>query len=326
MRALWLFASVLVLAPLGCGGAVTSTGATSSGGASNGGGGATSSGGVGGGTPAPPVPEASFATAVANAICDSIAGCCRTNAAPFNEAQCVVGIAAAYQKPPNTRYDPQAGGACVQQATQIASDCTADASKVAALQAVCSSAFVGTKAPGQPCQKSQECAPPSGGVAVCDGKCEAITSGQAGDPCRETCFESGGALTGCTAFQPGTACFASDGLYCSSQGSCAPLLGVGQTCTVHDECASGTYCDGAPGKCALDIPIGGNCGSGGTCVSGALCNDAGQCVAALPNGNACTSGAQCTSGYCGNHQPGYPDAPGACVSPFADLCAGKLPN
>jgi hypothetical protein len=311
VRASWFFVSSVAVAALGCGGVATSAGATSNGGA-----------GAGGGSPAPSVPPANFANAVAHAICDNMAGCCGKNAAAYSEAQCVAGIMAAYQKPTDTRYDPQAGGTCVQQAAEVASDCTADASKVASWETACASAFVGTKAPGQPCQNSQQCAPPSEGVAVCDEKCEAITRGRAGDPCRETCFESGGALASCTDFQTGAACFTSDGLYCSSQGACAPLAGLGQNCTDGNDCASGTYCDGAPGKCAPDVPIGGNCGDGETCVSGANCNDAGQCFATLANGDTCVSDADCTSGACSPHAP---DTGGACVSPFADLCAGQLP-
>lgn len=294
--------------------------------------GCSGSGSSGGGT-ASPITAQDFLQAWAQAICKNIAGCCQTSGYPYDASACESALVSEFPAPPGAKYDAQAASACVQEAASLASGCHSwvDPTRKA-LNAACDPVFTGSLQLGQPCNNDVQCASgPNGEHRLCTYSkstasqvCTAITRGKAGDACTETCTELADGQFDCSDLQGGavTACFTNDGLHCSSTGTCAAQLSVGQSCTSSFDCKSGTHCDLMSGQCAAQLPLGGACFEDKDCVAGAFCNmTTSQCEAQRSDGASCTTSNQCKSDQC--VQSG---TQAVCSSSLAspDLCAGKL--
>ncbi len=239
-----------------------------------------------------PVSKEDYVNALAHAVCDNIASCCQKKNYTYSDAQCLARLLATPGLPPDRNFNAQQAGACVDLYASAARSCAVSDAMAEKLHVVCGAVFTGTKAPGAACLDDSECAPPSGGGAFCDfpgtsvtGMCVAVTHAKEGDSCVGTCDLQDGIVFGCYngsgAAVPdhGGACYTSDGLYCSNQGTCVPLTGPGQDCSVIP-CAAGTYCDlYGSGVCQTYAQIGGDCSQGQECVSSAYCGSAGTCQA-----------------------------------------------
>lgn len=238
------------------------------------------------------VSEQDYANALAHAVCDNVGGCCQKKNYAYSDTQCLARLLAFAGLPPDSNFNAQQAGACVDLYASAARSCTLSDAAAQKLDAVCRAVFTGTKAPGAACQNASECAPPSGGGAFCDfpgtavtGVCVAVTRAKAGGSCVGTCDQEDGIVTSCynASGAPipdhGGACYTSDGLYCSNQGTCVPLMGPGQDCSAIP-CAAGAYCDiSGTGVCQAYAQIGGDCSQGQQCVPNANCGLAGTCQA-----------------------------------------------
>ncbi len=259
--------------------------------------------------PAAPVSLDQFAAEVGAAVCDHIGPCCAGAGLGYDAATCKSNLAASLGQElsdPKMKYDPVAGGNCVQAAKAAAATCFA--SPLAFYQA-CGSAFVGTVAIGGACSSSQECASGANGAVVeCNGSgtCAAKVHGKAGDPCDSTCT-SAASGSSCWSFStsgsspPANAvsCWTNDGLTCGPTFTCQAIPQTGQACT-YGSCVTGDYC-GSDGKCAPKVAIGAVCASPDACVTGAYCamtTPPGTCTALKPDGATCASFAECQSGRC----------------------------
>lgn len=264
-----------------CGGTTTTTGTGTDPGAG------TSTGS------AAPISIAQLGDQLANAFCDNIGGCCQAAGIAFDLAECkanilsVVSQGLAREMSPNIRYDANAAGACVAAYASVVKSCKSSNS----IETACTGVFVGSLPAGAPCTVDDECASPAGSAAFCDGGDS--TNGGASGTCSvtsasatsahgklgESCAASCPSGTTCAATGPSAAggsgtgppitsvCYSDDGLYCSANATCQPLIAVGQPCSF----------DG--------------------CVNGAFCG-AGVCTAGKADGAACTFDTECAGGSC----------------------------
>ena len=125
-----------------------------------------------------------------------------------------------------------------------------------------------------------------------------------------------------------------EGLFCDAGadtcGSCAPQVGVGESCEQSHQCEPGTYCDGS--TCTAKAAVGQPCDRGQRCIGTTLCR---RGVCALPSSkigepcgerrNECDMGLLCVLGTCqrvagagdacvlGQCQLGYQCDDGRCV-------------
>ncbi|MEB2311328.1 MAG: hypothetical protein OZ921_07855 [Sorangiineae bacterium] len=265
-----------------------------------------------------PVARDAFAGKFTDAVCGRLEPCCREQSYPFDREACaaVAGEGArSMVENAAVQYDAAAAGRCLQAISAAVASCD-DLNMVAA---DCERVFTGTKGAGAACASSSECASPAGGSAYCsdDGSgqraCVVSPRGTRGAACNATCTEmaastscmSGGPIGGSGAgATPDTSCYTNDGLYCDSEGKCAPLRAAGESCdTTQESCVDGAWC--AQGTCVARAAVGASCDGGMACERTAYCDDAGKCQAKRPNGAACSSdeaceGDRCDEGKCGS--------------------------
>jgi hypothetical protein len=160
----------------------------------------------------------------------------------------------------------------------------------------------GTKQPGEPCEFEDDCAPASNGEAGCSMSfdsgsrtCRVRTRAALGEACVGTrdgnVWMTTGDDTGTT--QP--FCDRAEGTYCRA-GTCAAVVGVGQTCDLDEGCTDQAYC--SAGVCTDRVGAGASCSeSSAACNEGTYCEiDDDICHARIPEGGACVSATACASG------------------------------
>jgi hypothetical protein len=180
----------------------------------------------------------------------------------------------------------------------------------------CDHVYSGSKALGEACMGSAECAVPAVGEAECDAfdaVWGVVRRGEAGDPCTSSCeaYGEGGYI--CTssenpALDPHETvqCFREEGLTCGPDLTCEALLSNGEACTNDEQCTAGNWCasDGTTAPaCAPQVGVGGACQPfSDACGEAAYCDDTNVCVAKKAAGQACTGfdecQGQCTDGLC----------------------------
>ena len=256
----------------------------------------------------PPPGVTEFANSLAHALCDNLAGCCKTNGFSFDAGACLAQTQTAAQTymigpgvADGARYNPTAASACLALYTSRAQAC--DDALLSGIPTdlpgggeSCPNLFVGVVAPGQPCTSTFDCAPgPSGSTVVC----EAL-----GVSAVPTCTVTGTMGARCTVGN----CYPS-GLTCV-YSACAERSSVGGECVSDSDCVPSAYCPQS-GKCAArDLPTGAPCESSpNACGVGSYCNGAtssATCTPDLGYGAPCTQNAAC--GACNDVACG-----GACI-------------
>lgn len=312
-RAALLLAALALLTASGCENPSTGGGEPNgSGGQPNGSGGQPNTGGTSTG----PVEEANYASALAEANCTGISGCCRSGGFAFDEASCVDRVRAQYSalvdsrsREPNLRFDEAAAARCVAAIRAANAACT-DKALAEATYGACNGVFAGTLALGAACTSSIECAAGPGEHVACDqGKCArwdseprlprgvegvACAASCQGDPSRDYCPVWGEEVTGAL-------CWSGDELYCSPETErCVALAAVGDACGAgadDDPCVDRARCQ--DGVCIAAV-IGDPCGSAGRdCPAASRCDaESRTCRARKANGHACFQGDDCVSLEC----------------------------
>lgn len=86
-----------------------------------------------------------------------------------------------------------------------------------------------------------------------------------------------------------------EGFFCNNAGVCQARSG----CVVNADCAEGTFCDAATGKCLNGPPmgVGGACGLASHCPYGTICVT-GSCAAGCYDDGDCPLGQICFEGQC----------------------------
>lgn len=319
-------------------------------------GGSTRGGGFG------PVPKSQFMSRYESVVCDNIGSCCKTAGYKYDAAACKIALGksdtATFLKTTTATYDAQAAGDCLGAIAGLMSSCKGfDNVTIASCQKV----FTGTKAAGQPCTTSTDCAPVSGADVSCDststggggasgsggstgtggsfgssqGVCVVTPRGKKGDGCDATCTESGNS-TSCDSMMGGAggatgagggsstgnaSCYTNEGLYCGANGKCDALIPIGQPCPTDSGCVDGAFCDN--GTCAAKKAVGSACSTYDTCKDGTYCKG----LDASATGTCATpqpAGAACK--FDDECQNTYYCQNGKCVSYTgitADMCSGQ---
>lgn len=245
--------------------------------------------GCGGSASASSVSVEEFPNRLAKVVCDSLAGCCRALSFSLDPASCDASASAYFRKTfgaqdrSRIRYDGSDAEACLSTYGAVLSGCTLRESDGQALVVACQPVFVGLVPLGGACKNTDECAVPASGHVSCqflgqsseaEGTCVADTSspgaaphGKQGEACDGSCASSscgGNSPSGPGGVSTAT-CFASEGLYCSQDGTCQPLLADGQACS-YFECKQDSYCAAAR-TCAPKKPDGATCSESSDCLS-----------------------------------------------------------
>lgn len=271
----------------------------------------------------PPVPVQEYGTALARLFCPQITPCCAERlGSTVSNTDCVTAMAEVFSSslegadPANYSYDADLAGDCVATVEPLYqrlecgfSDAGVDVDP--AIEEACSRIFTGKLEPGQPCNSSVECAAGPGDSVSCDELelgseltvCTVDKRALLGDDCRWTCTESPEAGTTCwgssIATQERTAvsgeCYTNDGLYCSSDGSCAQQAALGEACGDDAGCTEG-YC--GEGVCQAPGASGADCVTDTWCREPYYCSPIGSCEPRLADGASCGSSNECSNGRC----------------------------
>lgn len=279
-----------------------------------------------------PVARDAFVGKFTDAICGKLEPCCREESYPFDREACAAaageGVLSIIANPA-VKYDAAAAGRCLEAVSAAVARC----GDPSGASSACERVFEGTKGAGAACESSAECASPAGGSAYCSedgsgqGACVVSPRGTRGAACDATCTEmasgtscmSGGPANGGGAgVAPDTSCYTNDGLYCGSEGKCAPLRAVGESCdTTQESCVDSAWC--AQGTCVARVAVGASCEGSRACELTAYCDDSGKCQAKRPDGAACSSGEacegdRCEAGKCGGSGIASPELCGGSAS------------
>jgi hypothetical protein len=275
------------------------------------------SGSDGGAATVGPVTLDQYPQAYANALCDTLAPCCKAANLTYTESACKSAATddwsqfIAASSGAHTRYDADAAGRCIAAVKNGVASCKPNDDEDAAAQAACSSVFIGTIAVGSACTSSADCIAPAtcqndpsatsfnaAGVCTAPGVGVGASHAAAGAPCVSTCDDrDGGGL--CQNFGPegGGICYTSDGLFCPFDTQvCAAFGKLGEACSVQENsCVSGAYCNG--GTCAAQVDSGPCDMFNNACSAKSYC-DLGQCFAKKADHFGCTTDGECASGVC----------------------------
>jgi hypothetical protein len=304
-------AITLGMAVGGCGGKVGDTVGMQVGG----------SGGTGGDTAGDgtPVELESLPSAVARALCEGLATCCKSIGQVVDVAACQsrmqrqIGFPAASA---TTRYDPTLGGQCIADIRSAMASCyTLDDTPA------CEAMFAGTVAPGGVCNSSSDCAQPPGGYASCVPSAAGVTSvctagltdqhGAPGQSCSGTCTSDSNGSAACSgmAVRSGESgppagagsCYTNDRLYCAPETyTCQALVALGGHCADYSACVDTAKCDTATEQCVPKAALGAACSYSAECSPGAYCDANRTCQTKKSDGQTCDSGSaydECI-GYC----------------------------
>ena len=284
------------------------------------------------------VPLEQFPGQFSDVLCDTIAPCCTAASIPYDSATCKRNASAFFKayadssSVPGTTYDASAAAGCLdafKAALQSCNKFTDDTTGAA-----CSHLFVGSVPLGGACQNQTDCAsgnclPDANGQATV---CVAGSDGphaQAGAACNGECVTSNGS-TDCSGSastgDPGASgiCYASDGLFCSSQtGVCTTFAQLGQACEPQG-CVAGAFCAG--GMCVVQRDSGSCSDAQDACSAKSYCDfTTNQCLPRKADGAACDESSDCLSDECTDSS----SVPGASVCGLSGvaspkMCAGTL--
>jgi hypothetical protein len=131
---------------------------------------------------------------------------------------------------------------------------------------------------------------------------------KAGEHCNETCSDAGPGNSTCIIVSPGSttttppsealACFTNEGLYCASDQTCKPTLGLGTACSSSSVCVTDAHCNQSTSVCVENAAVGSACPAGNECSSDAYCASDHTCTSKKAAGEACASYTEC-QGACG---------------------------
>jgi hypothetical protein len=237
--------------------------------------------GCGSATPAagtadvPPIAESEFDAAFAKAFCDSLQTCCAKSSIPFDWNACNAAKVQAAQRIPKgdtPTYNGVAAGRCVASIRSLSVTCTASDPYNDALAATCLAIYKGTGTGGAACSVDTDCA--SSENLFCDHVAVAA-AGVGGGVCAVRPSEHVGDICG----QAGSC---SNGLTCSGQRGCQPVLSLGAACVVDyvEPCGPSLVCDSGLMTCISKTALGDSCDGNNICASGTCYQQV--CVESIP--------------------------------------------
>lgn len=288
----------------------------------SGGGGGTDGGGAASGN------GALTAETFSKEYCRLTTPCCTKRGVTSDVEACAIAHGLGYL---NNPFDPVAGQRCLSDLERLAGAatfCSDGGGK--AFEDACSLALAptgtGTKAPGEACERTSDCAPSPEGRTECSSDlgsdrraCRLQVRAKEGDECASTkaITDRFASISSFDAKDPKRVgvCFESDDLYCASgifsgPKTCKKRIAPGGDCrTDKGECAGAARCERENYTCALLLEVGARCepgaiGSDDPCVRSAYCDrDTKVCTANAAPGAPCKSSAECgttTGSSCDN--------------------------
>jgi len=301
-----------------------------------------------GGADATPVPLDQLPAQFAGVVCDTVAPCCKSAGIAYDSATCESAATTYFQafvtqnNGPGKTYDAAAAGGCLSAVQTALRSCVSFDDNTTGV--ACAHIFVGGVPLGGACQVDSDCAdqggcalnpnlpdsePPTGmcvaalgeqahaqAGAACNGDCVQLKDGDI--ECTSGGIAGGGSTAGVVAV-----CYASDGLFCSSQTQvCVPFAKLGEACE-DQGCVAGAFCN--LGQCTAQLDSGPCAGSPDACSTKSYCDDASQqCVPRLADGLPCDFSDACSSDECSETADPNKQVCGPPTAATPKLCAGQL--
>jgi hypothetical protein len=269
-----------------------------------------SSGGGSGFNPssAPPIAQADYCAAKANAYCSVLVNCCQQAGYPGDNAKCHDAMTTSCQSEVSSKtaagrsYDAKAAGICLGGLPSMISGCKLNASSTttSTVSAACDHIWVGSVPVGGTCSSSSDCAgSPDGSTVTCSAPSIPSDGGPGGSKCivvpvaklGEACGNVGDAGVSYVSCATGLSCqyvAGTDGGVGSSR--CVQPGDVGAACQSGSACKAGLTCDSTTQKCAQPAAIGAACTpfTSAGCATGAYCDATSKKCTALPGaGSPC---------------------------------------
>ncbi len=234
--------------------------------------------------PAVAVEQTAFPLAVAKAICDNAAPCCKKYGQPLNATSCrehfknVVSFLIRPGK--NTQYDGSAADRCIAAMKAAVIACKRPSHEWQLSDPSCRAVYRSAKraAPGERCDSRADCDLSGGFEAICDkNRCRVTKRSKTGGPCL-----SGQARFGASGKIPAVlfVCESTTHFCHPKTNTCTPRLAAGASgCTSLDSCDARSVCNVSTGKCEQRKGPGESCTDTSECAF-AQCRR-GRCISAL---------------------------------------------
>jgi len=232
-------------------------------------------------------------------FCDGLATCCATQVEAFDRAACEAGarteLDSRQPSGEHMRFNRSAVDACLASIRSTLPSCHGIELET------CNRIYVGTLAPGESCESTEQCAPVADAAVTCAGVCKAGRRAAEGEncACTRTLLDNCAQVPGeppFNAFDPNLVtygeCHQADGLACVGL-HCVRAPGEGSAC-LGALCAPPLVCNDA-GSCVQPTPVGQPCVD---CGRSAYCDDGNLCAALHPTGAACELDLECASSAC----------------------------
>lgn len=259
--------------------------------------------------PAPqPVDEATFTAQWPALVCAAMKPGCDSSSTAYDEAKCLAYAPTALDT--TLRYDALEAANCLE-TLRLSTYASAGTLDYRGLPAPCYYVYRGETAPGEACDRDEECAPDPRGPVWCDfdtAVCTVLVRGKLGDPCHVGCeldTDSGSCYPLNEPEEPGVevTCHNEDGLRCVFGGTCQPSIPTGCPCTLGDSayCNAASDCtEGAGQVCKARGAAGTPCVLHSECVPSTYCARAGSgvCTARKNQGEACEDHDECMGSSC----------------------------
>jgi hypothetical protein len=211
--------------------------------------------------------DKSSSNAFIEQYCSLLRPCCQPSTTGAGGADPGSGCVAFYSLFGGGAYDAATGDACLDEIRAHQSELTF-CSNVPALAPSCDKALAsksgGTKAPGETCSSSRDCAPSSDGKVTCTfgatgdmSICQLVIDGKAGDsPCIGT---KSGSITNKSGSGPaparGFTCNLANDVWCNAKsGACEATRNVGDACASGDPGSCGAKGECSAMKCVTATP------------------------------------------------------------------------
>jgi hypothetical protein len=252
-----------------------------------------------------PPQDSTFAHVLAETICDNVRDCCETNLGFFDKNECMTVAQSDVQQVvvserTTLQFHAELVPDCLKALGALVRVCDRNWERVDWLPLwvpECARVFSGGAPLGARCAASGDC-----GSWNCRGygvkRCSAFVP-QLGDPCEINSYYGDECIApGLWNDYPTLRCD-------DATHQCAPLLDLGEQCSINTDCKSDAFCDRTDKVCRARVPIGSPCGWSGDrpfdspgCVSGAWCSTRVACTPLQSLGDKCSYDAECPSNVC----------------------------
>jgi len=210
----------------------------------------------------------SFGEQLTEVYCGNVTACCNSAGAPVDAAACKSMVQSRLASASSYPFHADVASRCLDSMRNLPQSCNVFYESLD-----CNAAYRGSKAIGEECEATDECAQSVGEETYCtmrddftSARCTRVVQAGIGNRCDSLPDETN------TAYDCDW-----DTQYCAYPDAvCAGRVAIGGDCYEGDSCARNAFCDMSVNKCKEKLQLGASCQNGSDCIS-YNCGESGSC-------------------------------------------------